>query len=58
MIKYDWNTMSNIEIRMKMESMEMEYKSIKNKISLLCDDLDRLDSEYNKAKKALEKRSK
>ena len=50
--------MSNTEIRVKMSSMEEEYESVKNKINALVDKLDKLDIEYNKAKKELEKRSK
>jgi hypothetical protein len=54
----DWTNMSNTEIRMKMQTMEMEYESVKNKISVLIDELDRLDNEYEQAKKELNKRSK
>lgn len=54
----EWSTMSNTDIRVKMSSMEMEYENVKNKISSLIDELDKLDIEYNKAKKELEKRSK
>lgn len=54
----EWSTMSNTDIRVKMSSMEMEYENVKNKISGLIDELDKLDIEYNKAKKELEKRSK
>ena len=50
--------MSNNEIRMKMNSMEMEYEAIKNKISDLVSKLDSLDIEYNKARKEIEKRAK
>lgn len=53
-----WDTMSNTDIRVKMSSMEIEYESIKNKINQLITDLDKLDIEYNKAQKELEKRSK
>lgn len=53
-----WDTMSNTDIRVKMSSMEMEYENIKNKINQLITDLDKLDIEYNKAQKELEKRSK
>ena len=53
-----WDTMSNTDRRVKMSSMEMEYESIKNKINQLITDLDKLDIEYNKAQKELEKRSK
>ena len=54
----NWDTKSNTDIRVKMSSMEMEYESIKNKINQLITDLDKLDIEYNKAQKELEKRSK
>ena len=53
-----WSEMSNTEIRMKMESMAMEYDAIKNQISKLLDKLDNLDNEYIKGYKELEKRSK
>lgn len=54
----EWSNMSNNEIRMKMNSMELEYEAIKNKISNLVSKLDSLDIEYNKARKEIEKRSK
>lgn len=54
----EWGNMSNTEIRMKMQSMEMEYESIKNKINHFIDELDKLDNEYNKAKRELERRIK
>lgn len=54
----NWNNMSNMEIRQKMESMTLEYESIKNKINKLINELDILDIEYDKAKKEIEKRSK
>ena len=54
----EWINMSNTEIRMKMQTMEMEYESVKNKINVLIDELDRLDNEYEQAKKELIKRSK
>lgn len=54
----EWSNMSNNEIRMKMNSMEMEYEAIKNKISDLVSKLDSLDIEYNKARKEIEKRAK
>lgn len=53
-----WSNMSNIEIRIKISSMEEEYESIKNQINNLIDKLDSLDNEYNNAKKELEKRNK
>jgi hypothetical protein len=53
-----WTKMGNAEIRMKMSSMELEYESIKNKINNLISELDKLDIEYNNAKKELNKRSK
>lgn len=58
MVKNDWNSMSNIEIRMKMDSIKMEYESTKNKVNKLLDVLDELNDEYNKANKVLEIRSK
>lgn len=54
----EWGNMSNTEIRMKMQSMEMEYESIKNKINHFIDELDKLDNEYNKAKREIERRIK
>jgi regulator of replication initiation timing len=54
----DWKNMSNTEIRVKMSSMELEYDAIKNKINNLVSELDRLDMEYNNAKKELENRLK
>lgn len=54
----EWSNMSNTEIRMKMQTMEMEYESIKNKINNLMDELEKLDVAYNKGKKELERRIK
>lgn len=54
----EWNNMSNTDIRVKMSSMQMEYEAIKNKINTLLNELDKLDIEYNKACKELEKRGK
>ena len=54
----EWCNMSNTEIRIKMQAMEMEYESIKNRINKLIDKLDELDIDYNKGKKEIEKRSK
>lgn len=54
----EWCNMSNTEIRIKMQAMEMEYESIKNRINKLLDKLDELDIDYNKGKKEIEKRSK
>ena len=54
----DWSNLSNSDIRMKINSMELEYEAVKNKINNLFSELDRLDIEYNKANKELEKRSK
>ena len=54
----EWCNMSNTEIRIKMQAMEMEYESIKNRINKLIDKLDELDIDYNKGKKEREKRSK
>ena len=54
----EWSNMSNTEIRMKMQSMELEYESIKNKINNLMDELEELDTVYNKGKKELERRIK
>ena len=53
-----WENMSNAEIRMKINSMEMEYESIKNRINNLVSKLDKLDIEYNDAQRELKKRSK
>lgn len=53
-----WSEMSNTEIRLKMKSMEVEYESYKNKINALFGELEKLDIEYNKAEKELEKRTK
>ena len=54
----DWKNMGNIEIRQKMESMSLEYESIKNKINSLINQMDNLDIEYDKAKREIERRSK
>ena len=54
----EWSKMSNMEIRNKMESMKFEYESLKNKINNLITQMDKLDDEYVKANKELEKRSK
>lgn len=54
----DWKNMSNMEIKMKMESMNLEYESVKNKINNLIGQLDVLDVEYDKAKKEMERRTK
>jgi peptidoglycan hydrolase CwlO-like protein len=53
-----WENFSNAEIRLKMNSMEMEYESIKNDINKLISKLDEIDKEYNKANEELKKRSK
>lgn len=58
MSSINWESFSNQDIRIKMESMKIEYESIKNKINNLFSSLDMLDNEYNKAIKELEKRSK
>ena len=50
--------MTNTEIRLKMKNMEIEYESIKNKINSLFNELEKLDIQYNKAQKELEKRIK
>ena len=50
--------MTNTDIRMKMSSMKEEYEAIKNKINNLLSNLDTLDTEYLKAQKVLEERSK
>ena len=47
----DWSNMSNTEIRRKMESMTLEYESIKNKINDFISKMDMMDIEYDKAKK-------
>lgn len=57
-MEIEWSTLSNAEIRMKMESMKMEYEAIKNKINFYVDKLDELDKNYNNASKELNKRSK
>lgn len=57
-MEIEWSTLSNAEIRMKMESMKMEYEAIKNKINAYVDKLDELDKSYNNASKELHKRSK
>ena len=49
----EWCNMSNTEIRIKMQAMEMEYESIKNRINKLIDKLDELDIDYNKGKKEI-----
>lgn len=54
----EWNNMTNMDIRMKMKSMENEYEAIKNKINNLMLQLDDLDNKYNKARAELEKRIK
>lgn len=54
----EWSNMSNMEIRQKMESMILEYESIKNKINKLINNLDKLDIEYDNAKKEIERRGK
>jgi hypothetical protein len=54
----EWNNMTNTDIRMKMSSMKEEYEAIKNKINNLLSNLDTLDTEYLKAQKVLEERSK
>jgi hypothetical protein len=54
----DWGNLSNTDIKLKMNSMSMEYDKLKNKINNLFSELDRLDIEYNQAKKELERRSK
>lgn len=54
----DWSNMSNTEIRRKMESMTLEYESIKNKINDFISQMDMMDIEYDKAKKEIERRSK
>lgn len=54
----DWSNMSNTEIRRKMESMTLEYESIKNKINDFISKMDMMDIEYDKAKKEIERRSK
>ena len=54
----EWNNMTNTDIRMKMSSMKEEYEAIKNKINNLLINLDTLDTEYLKAQKVLEERSK
>ena len=53
-----WDTISNAEIRKKMESMTLEYEGLKNRINKLIEQMDNLDIEYNKAIKEIEKRSK
>lgn len=54
----EWEKLSNTEIRLKMSSMEEEYKTIKNKINSMISKLDALDIAYNNAKNEIEKRSK
>ena len=54
----NWNNMSNMEIKQKMESMVLEYESIKNKINKLINNLDKLDIDYDNAKKEIERRGK
>lgn len=54
----DWSNLSNNEIRMKMNSMSLEYENLKNKINKLMSEMDNLDIEYDQARKELEKRSK
>ena len=56
MLNTNWEQISNSEIHMKLQSMEMEYENIKNKINILLDKLDSLDKEYIKGKKELKKR--
>ena len=54
----EWSNLSSTDIRMKMETMSLEYENLKNKINSLITEMDNLDIEYNNAKKELERRKK
>jgi hypothetical protein len=54
----EYNQMSNSELRILLKEMENEYESLKNKISLGLEKMDKLDEKYIKVKDLLNKRTK
>ena len=53
-----YNQMSNSELRILLNEMENEYESLKNKISLSLEKMDKLDEKYIKVKNLLNIRTK
>jgi hypothetical protein len=52
----NWEELSNNQIQTEIRTMLEEYKSIKNKIAVLWDKLDKLDKEAVKAHSVYNKR--
>jgi predicted nucleic acid-binding Zn-ribbon protein len=52
-----YSNLSNMELKLKMKTLENEYEAIKNKIIALCEDLEEIEANFNKAKHELEIRS-
>ena len=57
MIKYDFDNMSNNEIKLEMKKLENSFEKIKLEISERVDKLEELDKLYIKAKNELSKRN-
>lgn len=52
----NYKEMSNAEIKVYQETLRNEYEVIKHQISVLCDKLDEMDSEWNKVEAELNRR--
>jgi predicted nucleic acid-binding Zn-ribbon protein len=50
----EYSNMSNAEIRLRLDSLSNEFESKKRKLSELCEEMDKIEREYLKAKSELE----
>lgn len=58
MREIDFNLLSNAELKIKMNEMENEYESLKNKINTILNRMEELDNKYDKLKTILNKRTR
>lgn len=54
----DYDMLSNAEIRIKLIELENKYEAVKVLVNENINKMEQLDSEYLKAKKVLQKRTK
>lgn len=52
-----YSDLSNMELKLEIEKIKNEYEVKKNKIIALCEELEEIESNFNKAKHELEIRS-
>ena len=50
----EYSNMSNAEIRLRLDSLSNEFESKKLKLNELCEEMDKIEREYLKAKSELE----